>query len=53
MSESFHELLEFDPFTDDRGSLIAIEKGNNSPFDIKRIYYIFDNPGAWILKLIS
>lgn len=27
---------------DDRGSLIAIEEGKNIPFEIRRVYYIFD-----------
>lgn len=27
---------------DERGSLIALEKNHNVPFDIKRVYYIFD-----------
>jgi len=27
---------------DDRGSLIALEAGYNAPFEIKRVYYIFD-----------
>ena len=27
---------------DDRGSLISLEEGYNAPFDIKRVYYIFD-----------
>jgi dTDP-4-dehydrorhamnose 3,5-epimerase-like enzyme len=27
---------------DDRGSLISLEGNRNIPFDIKRIYYIFD-----------
>ena len=27
---------------DERGSLIAIEQGYNAPFEIKRVYYIFD-----------
>ena len=27
---------------DDRGSLIALEEHYNAPFDIKRVYYIFD-----------
>ena len=43
MKKSNHKLIEFKSFVDDRGSLIAIEKGNNSPFEIKRVYYIFDN----------
>tara|TARA_B110000003_G_scaffold276426_1_gene322818 strand:+ start:3451 stop:3861 length:411 start_codon:yes stop_codon:yes gene_type:complete len=43
MKKSNHELIEFKSFGDERGSLVAIEKGNNSPFEIKRVYYIFDN----------
>lgn len=27
---------------DNRGSLIALEKEHNVPFDIKRVYYIYD-----------
>ena len=27
---------------DERGSLIAFEENHNVPFDIKRVYYIFD-----------
>lgn len=27
---------------DDRGSLIALENGHNLPFDVKRVYYIFN-----------
>jgi dTDP-4-dehydrorhamnose 3,5-epimerase-like enzyme len=46
MKKSNHELIEFKSFGDERGSLVAIEKGNNSPFEIKRVYYIFDNMKA-------
>ncbi len=35
-------LLDFKTLGDDRGSLIAIEEGYNVPFEIKRVYYIFD-----------
>lgn len=35
-------LINFDIKGDDRGSLIALEKEHNVPFDIKRVYYIFD-----------
>ncbi|MBY7734774.1 sugar 3,4-ketoisomerase [Francisella philomiragia] len=34
--------LYFDIKGDSRGSLISIEQNNNIPFDIKRVYYIFD-----------
>ena len=36
------DLFDFKTLGDDRGSLIAIEEGYNAPFDIKRVYYIFD-----------
>jgi dTDP-4-dehydrorhamnose 3,5-epimerase-like enzyme len=37
-----YKLIDFKTLGDDRGSLIAIEEGYNAPFDIKRVYYIFD-----------
>ena len=37
-----YKLIDFKTLGDERGSLIAIEQGNNSPFEIKRVYYIFD-----------
>ena len=39
---SSYKLVDFKTLGDDRGSLIAIEEGYNAPFDIKRVYYIFD-----------
>jgi len=39
---SSYKLIDFKTLGDDRGSLIAIEEGYNAPFDIKRVYYIFD-----------
>lgn len=30
------------PHGDERGQLIAIEKRNNIPFEVKRVYYIYD-----------
>lgn len=35
-------MIQFDIKGDERGSLIALEKGYNLPFDIRRFYYIFD-----------
>ena len=35
-------ILEFQSNGDDRGSLVALESYKNIPFDIKRVYYIFD-----------
>ena len=37
-----YKLVNFKTNGDDRGSLIAIEEGYNTPFEIKRVYYIFD-----------
>ncbi len=37
-----YKLVDFKTNGDDRGSLIAIEEGYNTPFEIKRVYYIFD-----------
>lgn len=37
-----HKLINFKMLGDERGSLIAIEQGYNAPFEIKRVYYIFD-----------
>jgi len=36
------DLINFHIKGDNRGSLIAIEEGYNAPFEIKRVYYIFD-----------
>ena len=35
-------MLKFDIKGDERGSLIALESLKNIPFEIKRVYYIFD-----------
>jgi len=37
-----YNFISFQTLGDDRGSLIAIEQGYNAPFEIKRVYYIFD-----------
>ncbi len=42
-----YELIDFVDFSDDKGSLVACEYQKNCPFDIKRVFYIFDvNPNA-------
>lgn len=35
-------LIDLPHFGDDRGSLVAIESMDTIPFEVKRIYYIFD-----------
>ena len=36
------EILEFDSHKDNRGQLVALEQNKNIPFEIKRVYYMFD-----------
>ncbi|TWD99229.1 dTDP-4-dehydrorhamnose 3,5-epimerase-like enzyme [Pseudomonas sp. AG1028] len=46
MMTSF-SLIDFPIIGDERGSLIALETQSIIPFDVKRIYYIFDTkPGV-------
>ena len=33
---------EFEPHGDERGQLVAIEEFKDVPFDIKRVYYMYD-----------
>ena len=40
--QGYYKLIKFQTLGDKRGSLIAIEEGYNAPFEIKRVYYIFD-----------
>lgn len=37
-----HKKLTFLTKGDERGNLIALEENKNIPFEIKRVYYIFD-----------
>ena len=37
------KIINLKNFNDDRGSLVAIEACKDIPFDIKRIYYIYNN----------
>lgn len=36
------KLIEFQMLGDERGSLLSLEGNKNIPFDIKRVYYIFN-----------
>ncbi|MBE7708956.1 MAG: WxcM-like domain-containing protein, partial [Cyanobacteria bacterium SIG32] len=41
-----YKLIDMQVFGDERGHLISLEKNVNSPFDIKRTFYIYDTkPG--------
>ena len=39
-------LIEFPKITDVRGNLTFIEGQRHVPFDIKRVYYLYDVPGG-------
>ncbi len=40
------ELIDFPVIQDPRGNLTFIEGDNHIPFDIKRVYYLYDVPGG-------
>ncbi|MDY5518798.1 FdtA/QdtA family cupin domain-containing protein, partial [Campylobacter lanienae] len=37
-----YKILNFNPIGDGRGQLVSLESLKNIPFDIKRVYYIYD-----------
>ena len=39
-------LIELPKIADPRGNLTFVEGGNHIPFDIKRVYYLYDVPGG-------
>lgn len=39
---SLINVIDFKSLGDDRGELIAVENNKNIPFDIKRVYYVFN-----------
>ena len=46
MSISKCEIISFPKITDPRGNLTFIEGKKHIPFDIKRVYYLYDVPGG-------
>ena len=40
------KVIELPKFNDARGNLSFIEGGQHIPFDIKRVYYLYDVPGG-------
>jgi len=40
------KLIDLPKITDQRGNLSVVEGGNQIPFDIKRVYYLYDVPGG-------
>ncbi|MEA2903255.1 MAG: hypothetical protein QOI12_642 [Alphaproteobacteria bacterium] len=39
-------IVDLPKFEDQRGNLTFIESGRHIPFDIKRVYYLYDVPGG-------
>ena len=37
-----YKILDMNVFGDERGKLISLEGNKNVPFEIKRVYYIYD-----------
>lgn len=46
MSVENCKLIELTKITDPRGNLTFIEGGRHIPFDIRRVYYLYDVPGG-------
>lgn len=44
--KSFYELVELPRIPDARGSLTVIEGGRQVPFEIARVYYLYDVPAS-------
>lgn len=40
------KVVDLPKISDPRGNLTFIEGGNHIPFDIKRVYYLYDVPGG-------
>lgn len=40
------KILDLPKYTDPRGNLSVIESGIHIPFEIKRVYYLYDVPGG-------
>ena len=45
------KLIELPKFMDDRGNLTFIEKGNQVPFDIRRVYMIYKKQVELVIAL--
>lgn len=46
MSLSDVKIIELPVIADTRGNLTFVEGGQHIPFDIKRVYYLYDVPGG-------
>ena len=43
---SLGKIIELPRITDPRGNLTVAEANKNIPFDIKRVYWLYDDPGG-------
>jgi len=46
LEKSKCRIIDLPRITDKRGNLTFIEQQNHVPFDIKRVYYLYDVPGG-------
>ena len=46
MNLNNYELIDLPKIADTRGNLTFVEGGRHVPFDIKRIFYLYDVPGG-------
>ena len=46
MALSDCRIVELPKISDPRGNLTFVENGNHIPFDIRRVYYLYDVPGG-------
>jgi hypothetical protein len=40
------KMIDLPKISDPRGNLTFIERGHQAPFDIQRVYYLYDVPGG-------
>lgn len=45
-----YKIIDFIKRGDERGALVAIEGNKDIPFDIKRVFYIFDTQGQNVIR---
>ena len=43
------KLIEFEKHGDERGTLIALEQWKNIPFEVRRVYYMYET-GAGVVR---
>ena len=46
MADEIGRIIQLPKFEDVRGNLTFIEENRHIPFEIKRVYYLYDVPGG-------